>query len=161
MGTGVLLAVGIDTDRLPWLEEADGDGLTPEDVFFDRVRERFEIREPVTPLDLFHRQGQGVPYPVRLRAAGLIRPTVAMLLATSAQPGWAPTCAVIRSVLRPAPERTGTPAATSSLLRGNTPTVPAISVPCPRASGGDHRGTARSRVRLRALMLSWIASCRR
>lgn len=40
----------LDTDQLPWLEEADGDGLTPKDVFFERVRERFGIREPAASL---------------------------------------------------------------------------------------------------------------
>ncbi len=40
----------LDADQVPWLEEADGDGLTPKEVFFDRVRKRFGIREPVASL---------------------------------------------------------------------------------------------------------------
>jgi len=40
----------LDADQVPWLEEADGDGLTPKEVFFDRVRKRFGIQEPVASL---------------------------------------------------------------------------------------------------------------
>lgn len=41
--TDFLIRFGLDANDVAWLEDRDGDGLVPKDVFFDRVRARYGL----------------------------------------------------------------------------------------------------------------------
>ncbi len=41
---------GLDGGAVEWIVDADGDGLVPKEIFFERLRQRFQLNEPAAQM---------------------------------------------------------------------------------------------------------------
>jgi putative hydrolase of the HAD superfamily len=41
---------GLNREAVRWIVEADGDGLVPKEIFFERIRRRYQLTEPVAEM---------------------------------------------------------------------------------------------------------------